>query len=99
MILTLTIFLLKKIYKEQQVPDAFKNNDSFWDTKLVPNIGDDLMSIAYKWTVLSNTSLGAFIASVDMTIVLISLPDIFRGLHVNPGDPSNFPYLLWTIIG
>jgi EmrB/QacA subfamily drug resistance transporter len=57
------------------------------------------MSIAYKWTVLSNTSLGAFIASVDMTIVLISLPDIFRGLHVNPGDPSNFPYLLWTIIG
>jgi len=57
------------------------------------------MSIAYKWTVLSNTSMGAFIASVDMTIVLISLPDIFRGLHVNPGDPSNFPYLLWTIIG
>ena len=57
------------------------------------------MSIAYKWTVLSNTSLGAFIASIDMTIVLISLPDIFRGLHINPGDPSNFPYLLWTIIG
>jgi EmrB/QacA subfamily drug resistance transporter len=57
------------------------------------------MSIAYKWTVLSNTSLGALIASIDMTIVLISLPSIFRGLHVNPGDPSNFPYLLWTIIG
>jgi EmrB/QacA subfamily drug resistance transporter len=57
------------------------------------------MSVAYKWSVLSNTSLGAFIASVDMTIVLISLPDIFRGLHVNPGDPANFPYLLWTIIG
>jgi EmrB/QacA subfamily drug resistance transporter len=95
----MTIFLLKKIYKEQQVPGAFKNRDSFEDTKLVLNKGDDLMSIAYKWTVLSNTSLGAFIASVDMTIVLISLPDIFRGLHVNPGDPSNFPYLLWTIIG
>lgn len=57
------------------------------------------MSIAYKSTVLSNTSLGALIASIDMTIVLISLPDIFRGLHINPGDPSNFPYLLWTIIG
>ena len=57
------------------------------------------MSVAYKWTVLSNTSLGALIASIDMTIVLISLPDIFRGLHINPGDPSNFPYLLWTIIG
>lgn len=57
------------------------------------------MAIAYKWTVLSNTSLGALIASIDMTIVLISLPDIFRGLNINPGDPSNFPYLLWTIIG
>lgn len=57
------------------------------------------MSIDYKWTVLSNTSLGALIASIDMTIVLISLPDIFRGLHINPGDPSNFPYLLWTLVG
>jgi len=57
------------------------------------------MSVAYKWTVLSNTSLGALIAAIDMTIVLISLPDIFRGLNINPGDPSNFPYLLWTIIG
>jgi EmrB/QacA subfamily drug resistance transporter len=57
------------------------------------------MSIAYKWTVLSNTSLGALIASIDMTIVLISLPDIFRGLHINPSDPSNFPFLLWTMMG
>jgi len=55
--------------------------------------------VQYKWTVLSNTSLGALIASIDMTIVLISLPDIFRGLHINPADPANFPYLLWTMIG
>lgn len=57
------------------------------------------MSIAYKWSVLSNTSLGSLIASIDMTIVMISLPDIFRGLHINPGDSSNFPYLIWTIVG
>jgi EmrB/QacA subfamily drug resistance transporter len=38
-------------------------------------------------------------ASINMTIILISLPAIFRGLHVNPTDPSNFPYLLWTIMG
>ena len=38
-------------------------------------------------------------ASINMTIILISLPAIFRGLHVNPADPSNFPYLLWTIMG
>jgi EmrB/QacA subfamily drug resistance transporter len=55
--------------------------------------------VQYKWTVLTNTSLSALIAAIDMTIVLISLPDIFRGLHVNPGDPANFPLLLWTIIG
>jgi len=55
--------------------------------------------VEYKWTVLTNTSLGAIIAAIDMTIVLISLPDIFRGLHINPGDPANFPFLLWTIIG
>jgi EmrB/QacA subfamily drug resistance transporter len=57
------------------------------------------MAIAYKWTVLSNTSLGSLIAAIDMTIVLISLPDIFRGLHIDAGDPSTFPYLLWTIVG
>ena len=55
--------------------------------------------VDYKWTVLTNTSLGALIAAIDMTIVLISLPDIFRGLHINPGDPANFPFLLWTIVG
>ncbi len=55
--------------------------------------------VDYKWTVLTNTSLGALIASIDMTIVLISLPDIFRGLHINPGDPANFPFLLWTMVG
>jgi EmrB/QacA subfamily drug resistance transporter len=57
------------------------------------------MSIAYKWTVLSNTSLGSLIAAIDMTIVMISLPDIFRGLQINPADPSNFPYLIWTLVG
>jgi EmrB/QacA subfamily drug resistance transporter len=36
---------------------------------------------------------------MNMTIILISLPSILRGLDVNPGDPSNFPYLLWTIMG
>ena len=55
--------------------------------------------VHYKWTVLTNTSFGALIAAIDMTIVLISLPDIFRGLHINPGDPANFPFLLWTVIG
>ena len=38
----------------------------------------------YKWTALSNTTLGMFMASLDASIVLISLPAIFRGIHLDP---------------
>jgi MFS family permease len=55
--------------------------------------------VAYKWTVLSNTTLGALLASLDGTIVLISLPVIFRGLDVNPFLPSSFPILIWLLLG
>ena len=53
----------------------------------------------YKWVVLLNTTLALFIASVDGTIVLISLPAIFRGVQVNPVEPSMFQYLLWFLMG
>ena len=55
--------------------------------------------VAYKWTVLSNTTLGALLASLDGTIVLISLPVIFHGLGVDPFDPRSFPLLLWILLG
>jgi MFS family permease len=55
--------------------------------------------VAYKWTVLSNTTLGALLASLDGTIVLISLPVIFKGLGVDPFAPSSFPLLLWLLLG
>lgn len=55
--------------------------------------------VAYKWTVLSNTTLGALLASVDGTIVLISMPVIFRGLGVDPFAPSSFPVLIWLLLG
>jgi len=53
----------------------------------------------YKWTVLSNTTLGGLLASLDGTIVLISLPVIFKGLGVDPFLPSSFPILLWLLLG
>ena len=53
----------------------------------------------YKWTVLSNTTLGALMASINGTIILISLPVIFRGLHVNPFLPSSLPLLIWILMG
>ncbi len=55
--------------------------------------------VAYKWIVLTNTTLGALLASIDGTIVLISLPVIFKGIGVDPFLPSSFPILLWLLLG
>ncbi len=51
----------------------------------------------YKWVALSNTTIGTLMASIDATIVLISLPAIFNGLGV-PALTS-FQYLLWLLFG
>jgi MFS family permease len=53
----------------------------------------------YKWTALSNTTLGMFMATLDSSIVLISLPAIFRGIHLDPLHPANIGYLLWMLMG
>ena len=57
------------------------------------------MSSRYKWTALSNTTLGAFMATLDSSIVIISLPAIFRGIQLDPLEPSNISYLLWMLMG
>ena len=53
----------------------------------------------YRWTVMSNTTLGTFMAMLDASIVLISLPAIFRGIHLDPLAPANISYLLWMMMG
>jgi len=53
----------------------------------------------YKWTVLTNTTLGGLMSSINMTIVMISLPAIFRGLNINPTAPGEFINLLWVMMG
>ncbi|MGO4441861.1 MFS transporter [Mycobacterium sp. 2YAF39] len=53
----------------------------------------------YKWVVLSNTTLGILLAAINASIVLISLPAIFRGIGLNPLEPHNVSYLLWMIMG
>jgi MFS family permease len=53
----------------------------------------------YKWIALSNTTLGMLIATINSSIVLIALPDIFKGIKINPLDPANTSYLLWMIMG
>ena len=57
------------------------------------------MKLEYKWVVLINTTLGMLMASINQTIVLISLPAIFSGLHVDPLAPGNSNLLLWMLMG
>jgi MFS family permease len=52
----------------------------------------------YKWVVLSNTTLGVLMATIDISIMLIALPDIFRGIRIDPLAPGNSFYLLWMIL-
>ena len=53
----------------------------------------------YKWIALSNTTLGTLLATINSSIVLISLPAIFRGIGLNPLAPRNVSYLLWMLMG
>jgi MFS family permease len=53
----------------------------------------------YKWIALSNTTLGTLLATVNASIVLISLPAIFKGIRLNPLQPGNVSYLLWMLMG
>jgi MFS family permease len=57
------------------------------------------VSDRYRWTALSNTTLGQFMAALDASIVLIALPAIFRGIHLDPLQPGNIGFLLWLIMG
>jgi MFS family permease len=53
----------------------------------------------YKWIALSNTTLGVLMVMINQSIVLISLPDIFHGIDLDPLGPGNTSYLLWMFMG
>ena len=53
----------------------------------------------YKWIALSNITLGTLMVFINQSIVLIALPAIFRGIHLNPLTPSNTGYMLWILMG
>jgi MFS family permease len=53
----------------------------------------------YKWVALSNTTLGVLMVMINQSILLISLPDIFRGIRLNPLAPGNTSYFLWVLMG
>src|ERR1700753_860631 len=53
----------------------------------------------HKWVALTNTTAGVLLATIDASIMLIAMPDIFRGIKLNPLVPGNSFYLLWMILG
>jgi EmrB/QacA subfamily drug resistance transporter len=53
----------------------------------------------YKWVALSNTTLGMLMATINGSIVMISLPAIFKGIHLDPLEAGNVSYLLWIMMG
>ncbi|HEY0485848.1 MAG TPA: MFS transporter [Mycobacteriales bacterium] len=55
--------------------------------------------LPYKWVALTNTTLGVLMATVNSSIVIISLPAIFNGIRLDPLAPGNVGYLLWMLMG
>src|SRR5664279_2355681 len=53
----------------------------------------------YKWVALLNATLAVLLATLDGSITIIAMPDIFRGIHLDPLVPGNSFYLLWMILG
>ncbi len=57
-----------------------------------------LRKLEYKWVALSNTTLGTLLAMINSSILLIALPNIFRGIGIDPLQPGNTSYLLWLLL-
>lgn len=55
------------------------------------------LKFEYKWIALSNVVIASLMGMINMSIVLISLPAIFNGIHINP--LTSFQYLLWILMG
>jgi len=84
----------------ERVPDvAGSGNGAGARSRAAGRIGVPGRGTHYKWVALSNTTLGMLSATVNASIVIIALPAIFRGIHLNPLTPGNVSYLLWMLMG
>jgi MFS family permease len=69
------------------------------DERAGERAGDEDPGGRYRWVALSNTTLSMTMATIDASIVIIAMPAIFRGVHLDPTAPGNIGYLLWMIMG
>ena len=67
------------------------------DTRLTGGL--EALPDNYRWVALFISTLGMLMATIDSSIVLIALPNIFRGIGIDPLQPGNTFYLLWMILG
>lgn len=74
-----------------------RRNESSYD--LAERKKEGKLAAGYKWVALSNTTLGALMAAIDSSILIISLPAIFDGLGVNPLMSGDTSFLLWLLLG
>ena len=56
-----------------------------------------VMDLEYKWTAMTTVFIATLIGSINMMIILIAIPAIFNGIHIDP--LNSFPYLLWILMG
>jgi MFS family permease len=56
-----------------------------------------VMDLEYKWTAMTTVFIATLIGSINMMIILIAIPSIFNGIHIDP--LNSFPYLLWILMG
>src|SRR5438477_3295892 len=67
--------------------------------QLISHGAEHMHHLQYKWVALSASTLGILMASINASIVIISMPAIFRGVHLDPLQPGNVSYLLWMLMG
>jgi MFS family permease len=65
----------------------------------VADISAPVIDEKYKWTALATTTMAMLVVTINASIVIISLPAVFRGLGLDPLSPGNISYLLWLLMG
>ncbi len=85
--------------RDRAAPGALTGTSATADGRAQPPEHGDPRGDSYRWIALSNCTLGVLLATLDASITLIAMPDIFRGISLDPLVAANSFYLLWMILG
>ena len=95
--------LARRVHKPVSVPVSTPSDglavEGFEGSGVPAGGGAPVVGPRYKWVVLSNTTVGVLLSSLNATCLIIALPVIFRGIQLNPLTPANSSYLLWVMTG